>query len=259
MAGIKLATWNVNSVRMRKDHLLRWLEVQRPEIVCLQETKVEDQDFPFEDLKRAGYFAAHAGGKGRNGVAIISREEPGDVVVGFPQTEDPEAAERIIAATVLGIRVISVYIPNGGKVGSDYFLYKLEFIYRLREYLEEKHSPQEPLVLAGDFNVAPEEKDVYDPELLAGQICFHPRERSAIATLKDWGLIDALRLKHPEEGIFTWWDYQFQAFKANRGMRLDHIWITSPLAERLIDCFVDKEPRAWKRPSDHTPLVAVFR
>ncbi|WP_456434478.1 exodeoxyribonuclease III [Thermosulfuriphilus sp.] len=255
---IKLATWNVNSIRMRRDHLLRWLRLREPEVVCLQETKVEDPDFPFGELEKAGYWAVHAGGKGRNGVAIVSRDRPQETAIGLPESEDEEARERIIATTVFGIRVISVYIPNGGQVGSDYFLYKLEFIYRLREYLEVHHHPSEPLVLAGDFNVAPEAKDVYDPELLDGQICFHPRERSAITVLKDWGFKDALRLKHPEGGIYTWWDYQFQAFKANRGLRLDHIWITAPLADRLVDCFVDKEPRGWKKPSDHTPLVAIF-
>ncbi|NPB10038.1 MAG: exodeoxyribonuclease III [Thermodesulfobacteria bacterium] len=255
-----LATWNVNSVRTRLEHLKRWLKLRAPDTVCLQETKATDEEFPYGEIEALGYHAVHAGGKGRNGVAIVSKEEPQNVTIGFPGMDDPEAHERLIAATIRGVRVHSVYIPNGGSVGSDYFLYKLEFIYRLREYLEAHFDPARDLVaLCGDFNVAPEEIDVYDPELLAGQLCFHERERTALKLLADWGLFDTYRLKHPDErGAFTWWDYQFGAFKANRGMRLDHIWVTKPLAERLEDVFIDREPRGWKRPSDHTPVVAVF-
>ncbi|OAG28750.1 exodeoxyribonuclease III [Thermodesulfatator autotrophicus] len=255
-----LATWNVNSVRMRLEHLLRWLKLRAPEVVCLQETKTTDQDFPYSEIKDLGYHAVHAGGKGRNGVAILATEEPRDVLIGFPDIDDAEARERLIAATIKGVRVHSVYIPNGGSVGSDYFLYKLEFIYRLREYLENHFDPdQDFLALCGDFNVAPEEIDVYDPELLAGHICFHERERTAIKLLKDWGLVDTYRALHPDEkGAFTWWDYQFGAFKANRGMRLDHIWVSRKLAAKLKKAIIDREPRGWKRPSDHTPVIAYF-
>ncbi len=257
---ISLATWNVNSIRTRLEHLKRWLKLRAVDIVCLQETKTTDAEFPYAEIEALGYYVAHAGGKGRNGVAILSKEKPQEISVGFPEGDDPEARERLIAATICGIRVHSVYIPNGGSVGSDYFLYKLEFIYRLREYFENHFNPHQDLVaLCGDFNVAPEAIDVYDPELLAGQLCFHERERTAIKLLAEWGFLDAYRLKHPEErGAFTWWDYQFGAFKANRGMRLDHIWITRPLAEKLEEVYIDREPRGWKRPSDHTPVVAVF-
>ncbi len=254
-----LTTWNVNSIRTRLEHLKRWLKLRQPDVVCLQETKATDAEFPFKDIEDLGYFVAHAGGKGRNGVAILSREEPREIQIGFPGQDDPEARERLIVATIAGIRIHSVYIPNGGTVGSDYFLYKLEFIYRLREYLEENFSPSDKVALCGDFNVAPEEIDVYDPELLAGQICFHERERMAIKLLKDWGLYDTYRLKYPDQkGAFSWWDYQFGAFRANRGMRLDHIWVTKPLAERLKEVIIDREPRSWKRPSDHTPVMAYF-
>ncbi len=245
---------------MRLEHLLRWLKLRAPDCLCLQETKTQDREFPYAEIKAAGYHVVHSGGKGRNGVAILARKEPRDVLVGFPDVEDAEARERLIVATVQGVRVHSVYIPNGGRVGSDAFLYKLEFIYRLREYFETYFDPEEDLVaLCGDFNVAPEEIDVYDPELLAGQICFHERERTAVKLLAEWGLVDSYRLKHPAEaGAFTWWDYQFGAFKANRGLRLDHIWVTKPLASNLKDAFIDREPRAWKKPSDHAPVVAVF-
>ena len=256
-----LATWNVNSVRTRLEHLLRWLKLRAPDVVCLQETKARDSEFPFKEIESCGYRVVHAGGKGRNGVAILAKEELKDPKIGFPGVEDPEAAERLIAATVRGVRIHSVYIPNGGTVGSDYFLYKLEFIYRLREYFENHFDPEKDMVaLCGDFNVAPEEIDVYDPELLAGQICFHERERVAIKLLAEWGLFDTYRLKHPrEKGAFTWWDYQFGAFKANRGLRLDHIWVTKPLAEKLEEVYIDREPRGWKRPSDHAPVIACFR
>jgi len=255
-----LATWNVNSVRTRLEHLKRWLKLRAPEVVCLQETKATDREFPFAELKELGYFAAHAGGKGRNGVAILAREEPKEVVIGLPDWEDEGAKERLIAATIKGVRVHSVYIPNGGSVGSDYFLYKLEFIYRLREYFEAHFDPEKDLVaLCGDFNVAPEEIDVYDPELLAGQICFHERERTAIKLLQEWGFVDTYRALHPQErGAYTWWDYQFGAFKANRGLRLDHIWVSQALAQKLKDAVIDREPRGWKRPSDHAPVIAYF-
>ncbi|AEH44929.1 exodeoxyribonuclease III [Thermodesulfatator indicus DSM 15286] len=255
-----LATWNVNSVRMRLEHLLRWLKLRAPNVVCLQETKATDQEFPYTEINEAGYYVVHAGGKGRNGVAILSDKEPREVTIGFPDVDDQEAKERIIAATIEGVRVLSIYIPNGGSVGSDYFLYKLEFIYRLREYLDSYFDPdQDLLALCGDFNVAPEKIDVYDPELLAGHICFHERERTAIKLLKEWGLVDTYRALHPDEkGAFTWWDYQFGAFKANRGMRLDHIWVSRKLAQKLKKAIIDREPRGWKKPSDHAPVIAYF-
>lgn len=256
---LTIATWNVNSIRARLEHLKRWLTKRRPEVVCLQETKATDVDFPFEEIEALGYFVAHAGGKGRNGVALLARERLEEIQIGFPDHDDPEARERLIAATVYGVRVHSIYIPNGGIVGSDYFLYKLEFFYRLREYLEAHFSPKDLLALCGDFNVAMEEIDVYDPELLEGQICFHERERTALRLLVEWGLYDAYRLKHPRQtGAFTWWDYQFGAFRANRGMRLDYIWVTKSLAARLVEVEIDRGPRGWKRPSDHTPVLAVF-
>ena len=245
---------------MRLEHLKRWLKLRAPDVVCLQETKVTDEEFPYFEIEASGYFVSHAGGKGRNGVAILAREKPQEVIKGFPEVEDPEAQERFLAATVRGVRIHAVYIPNGGSVGSDYFLYKLEFIYRLREYFDTYFDPEKDLVaLCGDFNVAPEEIDVYDPELLAGQICFHERERKALKILQEWGFVDTYRELHPQEkGAYTWWDYQFGAFKANRGLRLDHIWVSRALARKLKDAIIDREPRGWKRPSDHTPVIAFF-
>ncbi len=254
-----LATWNVNSLKAREDHVRRYLSLRKPSVLCLQETKLRDGALPEEVFSAEGYRTFHAGGPGRNGVAVLVSQPAREVLRGFPGEEDPQAKERVLAVETAGLIVISVYVPNGSPVGSDYYLYKLEFLYRLRELLSREFSPETPLALCGDFNVAPQETDVYDPELLSGQICFTERERSAFEVLLSWGLLDALRLKHPDRaGIFTWWDYQFGAFRANRGMRLDHILITRPLAERLRDCFVDREPRGWKKPSDHAPVVAVF-
>ena len=254
-----LGTWNVNSLRAREEHVLRYLDSRKPSVLCLQETKLRDEAFPEAVFEARGYHVLHAGGPGRNGVAILTREPATRIMRGFPGVDDPQAPERLLGAEIRGLYVLSVYVPNGSPVGSDYFLYKLEFIYRLREFLETHFTPETPLALCGDFNVAPEALDVYDPELLSGQICFHERERSALRLLADWGLVDALRLKHPDEpGLFSWWDYQFGAFRANRGLRLDHIWVTRPLAERLADCFIDREPRAWEKPSDHAPVVATF-
>ncbi len=254
----KVATWNVNSVRARLEHLKRWLKKQNPDVVCLQETKTLDKDFPYLEIESLGYHVAHAGGPGRNGVAIVAKEPPKDIQIGFPALEDKEAKERLIATTVKGVRIHSVYVPNGGR-DEEAFLYKLEFLFRLREYLEAHFSPKDLLILAGDFNIAPEPQDVWAPELLEGQVCFHPREKEALRLLLSWGLYDVYRLKHPREsGAYTWWDYQFGAFKANRGMRLDHIFISLPLVSSLREAYIDREPRGWKRPSDHTPLWAVF-
>lgn len=261
MGIVHLVTWNVNSLNARLEHVQRYLKQRSPEVLCLQETKLRTEAFPQEVLESLGYRSWHAGGPGRNGVAVLSRLEGQELFRGFPGEEDPQAAERILAVKFRAFTVISVYVPNGSPVGSDYFLYKLEFFYRLRELLERHFDPQrDPLALCGDFNVAPEPIDVYDPELLEGQICFHERERAAFRVLLEWGLHDALRLKHPgRAGLFTWWDYQFGAFKANRGMRLDHILLTNPLAQALSEVFVDREPRSWKKPSDHAPVVAVFQ
>ena len=254
-----LATWNVNSLKARKEQVLRYLELREPSVICLQETKLKDEAFPSEIFEAKGYQVLHAGGPGRNGVAILTRDPAEKIVRGFSEVGDPQARERLLGAEIRGIYVISVYVPNGSPVGSDYFLYKLEFIYRLREFLERHFTPETPLAICGDFNVAPEPLDVYDPDLLEGQICFHERERSAIKILAGWGLYDALRWKYPESpGLFSWWDYQFGAFRANRGMRLDHIWVTKPLRECLLDCSIDREPRGWKRPSDHAPVIAYF-
>lgn len=255
---MRVITWNVNSFQMRKAHLDFLLKEERPDFLLLQETKTER--IPEDIFKHLGYKLYHAGGKGRNGVALITYHQPEKVFIGLDEVEeDPQARERIIGAKFNSLYVYSIYVPNGSPVGSDYFYYKINFYYRIREYLERLFSPEEKIILGGDFNVAPEPIDVYDPLLLEGHICFHERERRAFKYLLEWGLYDALRVKDPEaKGIFTWWDYQFSAFKKNLGMRLDHILITKPLKNKLKNIFVNSKFRALPKPSDHAPLIAEF-
>jgi len=256
---MKVITWNVNSYNIRKSQILTLISEKSPDFLLLQETKTDKlEESPYRNL---GYKVYHAGGKGRNGVAIISKREAEKLFIGFEAIgeEDPQAKERILGGKFGELYIFSIYVPNGSPVGSDYFFYKIQFIYKLREMLEKLFTPEDLIVLGGDFNVAPEPEDVYDPILLEGQICFNERERKAFKYLLEWGLYDALRVKYPnKKGIFTWWDYQFSAFKKNLGMRLDHLLITKPLSERLREIEVDLKTRGLPKPSDHAPVIADF-
>lgn len=256
---MRVITWNVNSFNIRKAYVERLFLEKKPDFLLLQETKTEN--VPENLFKNLGYRIYHSGGKGRNGVAIITCQEAVEIFTGFEglYDEDPQARERIIAGKFGSLYLFSIYVPNGSPVGSDYFYYKIQFIYRLREMLEKFFTPKDEILLGGDFNVAPEPEDVYDPVLLDGQICFHERERKAFKYLLEWGLFDATRVKYPnKKGIFTWWDYQFSAFKKNLGMRLDHILITEPLKERLKEVEVDLKTRSLPKSSDHAPLIVDF-
>lgn len=256
---MRVITWNVNSFNIRKPQVEVLLQERRPDFLLLQETKTEKIS---ENLfKHLGYRIYHTGGKGRNGVAIVTPHEAERTFLGFESLyeEDPQAKERILGGKFGKLYIFSIYVPNGSPVDSDYFYYKIQFLYYLREFLEKHFSPEDEVILGGDFNVAPEPLDVYDPVLLEGQICFHERERKAFKNLLEWGLYDTLRLKYPDKkGIYTWWDYQFSAFKKNLGMRLDHILITKPLTQRLIEVSVDLKTRSLPKPSDHAPLIADF-
>lgn len=263
-----VGTWNVNSIRIRKEQVERFLQEKPLDILAIQETKVKTEEFPSLIFKKLNYEIYHQGGKGRNGVAILSKFKAEKVISGFEGLKEadsfPDAKERIIGIKInpekiREIWLFSVYIPNGSPVNSDYYFYKLHFMWKFREFLETNFSKDTPLIIMGDFNVAPEEIDVYDPEIFKEHICFTERERNAFKALIDFGLIDALRLKYPDKkGIFTWWDYQFFAFNKNQGMRLDHILITEPLVDKLRDIWVEKTPRGWKKPSDHAPVLAKF-
>ncbi len=252
---MKIVSWNINSLRKRQERLLEWLSSTQPDIVCLQETKCTDEQFPVLDLKAAGYHSVFHGQKSYNGVAIVSKLEPSEVRVALCDEEDPQA--RVIAATIGGLRVYSIYAPNGQAVGSPAHDYKMRWYERLRNCLE-RGNRDEPLVVCGDFNVAPKDEDVYDPDLWRGAIMCSDGERRAFEELCGIGLVDTLRLHHPEPGLFSWWDYRMLAFPKNRGLRIDAILASKSLATRCTATGIDREMRKGKEPSDHAPVWAEF-
>jgi exodeoxyribonuclease-3 len=259
MAGtVKLVTWNVNSIRQRLERLLALLARHAPDVVCLQETKTTDADFPAEALREAGYASVFSGQKSYNGVAILARGELADVTRGFRDGGDDEQA-RLIAATIDGVRVISAYVPNGQSVGSEKYAYKLEWLERLRKLLDREGDAAQPLALVGDFNVAPADADVHDPAAWRGQVLVSEPEREALRHVLDYGLVDAFRDRHPDKVAFTWWDYRMLGFPKNHGLRIDHMLMTRPLAARLEDVVIDRDERKGKSPSDHAPVLAVLR
>ena len=254
---MQIATWNVNSIRARKERVLLWLAAQQPDIVCLQETKVIDEAFPRADFEALGYHVTVSGQRTYNGVAILSRAAPLDVVRQFNDSEEePEA--RFLTASVDGVRVVCVYVPNGQVVGSDRFTYKLNWLSRLRRYLDRHCDPTGLLALCGDLNVAPEARDVHDPAAWQGTVLFHPQARAALQELCAWGLVDAVRLHHAEGGLYSWWDYRQLAFPRNHGLRIDHILVTQSLAAHCTGARIDREARKGQGASDHTPVIAEF-
>jgi exodeoxyribonuclease III len=254
---VKIVSWNINSLRKREERLLAWLRETSPDIVCLQETKCTDEQFPAATLRDAGYAAVFHGQKSYNGVALLAKEEPREVRFGLcDEVEDDQA--RIIAATVGNVRVFSLYAPNGQAVGSEAYRYKLEWYRRLTTCLREKESALDRVLLCGDFNVAPNDADVHDPALWQGAIMCSEGERGAFRALEELGLDDTLRLHHREAGIFSWWDYRMLAFPKNRGLRIDAILAGSELAARCTGAGVEREMRKGKDPSDHAPVWAEF-
>jgi exodeoxyribonuclease-3 len=251
---MKLATWNINSIRARQERLLAWLDQHQPDVVCLQETKVIDDGFPMAALVERGYSVAAHGQRTYNGVAILGREPLRDITRGFGDGE-PDDAARLIAASYRDLRVISVYVPNGAGVSTDKYEYKLRWMQRLRAYLDRNCRPDQPVVLSGDFNVAPDDRDVYDPVRLAGHLMCTQAERQALERLVAWGFTDALRLHHDEPGLFSWWDYRQLAFPRNRGARIDMIYLSAPVAGRCTAASIDRQARKGKAASDHAPVV----
>ena len=264
---MRIATWNVNSLRARLEKVTWWLERAKPDVLLMQETKLADDDVPREVFERAGYEVAHHGEGRWNGVAIASRVGVADVVTNFgellrPATtpdvsdDEPLAEARMIAAACGGVRVVSIYAPNGRAVDSPFYRAKLAWYERLARWLTEAGDPASALVIGGDFNVAPEDADVWDPAACHGSTHVSAPERTAFARLCEWGLVDAYRLHHREPGRFTWWDYRAGSFYKNFGMRIDHLLVTRPVAARTIAAEIDREARKGKpTPSDHTPLV----
>ena len=253
---MRLVTWNVNSLKVRLPQVLEWLTAHQPDVVCLQETKLEDRNFPGAELEAAGYLAAFAGQKTYNGVAILSRLPIGEVSIGIPGLDDTQ--QRLIAATVDGVRVVCAYFPNGQSVGSDKYAYKLRWIEALTAWLRNELVQHPRLALLGDYNIAPEARDVHDPAEWEGQVLFSEPERAAFRNLIALGLQDAFRLFEQPEKIYSWWDYRMMAFRRNRGLRIDHILLSEALARDCTACSVDKEARKAERPSDHAPVVATL-
>jgi exodeoxyribonuclease-3 len=251
---MKIATWNVNSLKVRMPHVLDWLAGTQPDALCLQETKTEDGGFPFDALADAGYRAIHNGQKTYNGVAILSRHEPADVARDLPGFDDPQ--KRVIAATVDDVRLVCAYMPNGQAVGADKYEYKLKWLATLTDWLREELQRYPRLALLGDFNIAPDDRDVHDPVAWQGQILCSEAEREAFRRLVNLGLADAFRLFEQPEKSFSWWDYRMMAFRRNLGLRIDHILLSQALADSCRSCTIDKAPRRLERPSDHAPVIA---
>jgi exodeoxyribonuclease-3 len=270
---MRIATWNVNSLKVRLPQVLAWLAADPVDVLCLQETKLRNEVFPAEALAEAGYCAAFAGQPTYNGVAILTRRDtvgaPTNVVVGNPLFEDPQ--QRLITASVSGLRVVCGYFPNGQAVGSEKFDYKLRWIDALIDWLSRGAGQQPPpagtdapatgrlpIVLLGDFNIAPEDRDVHDPEKWAGQIHCSEEERARFSRLVALGLVDAFRLFEQPDRQFSWWDYRMLGFRRNAGLRIDHILVDAALAPAVHGCVIDREPRKLEQPSDHAPVIATL-
>ena len=254
--AVRIATWNVNSLNVRLPHVLDWLAEHRPDVLMLQETKLTDDRFPVEALLSAGYHAVFSGQKTYNGVAILSREPPADVIDRFPTVTDEQ--RRTIAATIGGVRVVDLYVVNGHEVGSEKYAYKLEWLHQVTEHLRAELGEHEHVVVAGDFNIAPEDRDVHDPEEWKDSILCSGPERDALATITALGLTDTFRRFEQLERSFSWWDYRAAAFRRDRGLRIDLILASNELARSCTSCRIDRDARARERPSDHAPVVAEF-
>ena len=250
---MKIASWNVNSLKVRLPQLTEWAAEAKPDVIALQETKLEDAKFPVDELAAAGYRAVYSGQKTYNGVAILAREEPADVITDIPGLDDPQ--RRILAATVGGVRVVDLYVVNGKAVGDEKYTYKLDWLAKVRDFLEEELRRHPRLVVLGDFNIAPDDRDVYDPVAWGGEVLCSPPERAALKAITDLGLHDSFRLFEQEGGHFSWWDYRQAAFRRNMGLRIDLILIGDALKSAAKAAAIDRTPRRWERPSDHTPVT----
>jgi exodeoxyribonuclease-3 len=253
---MKVATWNVNSLNVRLQQVLDWLDAATPDVLVLQEIKQVTEAFPADTFAGIGYHGVANGQKTYNGVAVLSRSESADLVTDFPGFEDPQ--RRILAATIDGVRVVNLYVPNGSEVGSEKYAYKLGWLDALKGFLESEMASHEKLVVLGDFNIAPDDRDVYDPEKWGDAILCSPKERAALESLIDLGLSDVFRQFEQPEAAFSWWDYRAAGFRRNAGLRIDLILASKALADRCEASYIDREPRTWERPSDHTPVIAEF-
>ncbi len=254
---MKIASWNVNSLRVRLPQLLEWLATRQPDIVALQETKLTDDQFPVEALRQAGYHAVYSGQKTYNGVALLSRApSDGDVITELPGLDDPQ--RRVLGARFGDLYVLDLYVPNGQEVGSEKYLYKLEWLEKLQAFLTAQLERFPRLVVLGDFNIAPDERDVHDPKAWENSVLFSPPERQAFQQLLATGLHDSFRLFEQAEKSYSWWDYRMNAFRRNIGLRIDHILISTALVPHCTASAIDREVRKQERPSDHAPVIAEF-
>ena len=252
---MRIATWNVNSLRVRQPRVEAWLAEVHPDIVCLQETKLADDGFPALSFEALGYTTAHHGQGQWNGVAVLSRVGIREVVAGFADGEPPDPEARLISATCAGVRVSSVYVPNGRALDHEQYLYKLDWLARLRRHVEATASPDDAVVVAGDFNIAPTDADVYDPAKFVGATHTSGPERAALGELEAWGLQDVFRRHHDAPRCFSWWDYRAGDFHEGRGMRIDLVLATVPVAQASTWCVIDRNARKGQQPSDHAPVV----
>ncbi len=250
---MKIVTWNVNSIKVRLPQVIDWLVINQPDVLCLQETKLQDENFPLAEITAAGYQASYAGQKTYNGVALISKHSCSEVISSIPALEDPQ--KRVLSATYGDIRVICIYVPNGESVESEKYQYKLKWLTALNLWLRDELHKYPKLVLLGDFNIAPEECDVHDPELWRGKVLFSQPEKDAFRELINLGLVDSFRLFDQPDKLYTWWDYRMMAFRRNLGMRIDHILLSNDLAKVCTSCVIDREARKFERPSDHAPVI----
>ena len=253
---MRVATWNVNSLPVRLTQVLAWIKANDIDVLLVQETKVIDDKFPRQAIEEAGYQVVFAGQKTYNGVAILSKQSLENVQVGIGSWPDEQV--RVISATVAQCRFVNVYIPNGQQVGSEKFAYKLEWLSQLTQWLHDELAQYSDLLLMGDFNIAPRDQDVHDPEVWQGSVLVSPEEREAMAGICALGLHDSFAEKPDGDTLFSWWDYRQAAFRRNRGLRIDHICVTASVLARSERCYIDPEPRGWERPSDHTPVVLEF-
>jgi exodeoxyribonuclease-3 len=254
---MKIASWNVNSLNVRLPHVLAWCDVARPDVLALQETKLTDERFPVDDLLNAGYHSVYSGQKTYNGVAILSRQEATDPVTDIPGLDDPQ--RRILAVTVGDVRIIDLYVVNGSEVGSEKFEYKLHWLDRVTSWIETEMEQHEKIVVLGDFNIAPDDRDVYDPEAWKEKVLCSTPERDALKRILDLGLRDTFRLFDQEERTWSWWDYRMNMFRRKLGLRIDLVLASAVMAENCIASYIDIEPRRQERPSDHAPAIAEFR
>ena len=251
---MKLATWNVNSLKVRLPHVLRWLENHPVDVLCLQETKLTDDRFPVADIEAAGYRAVFAGQKTYNGVAILTKKDASDIVRNNPLY--PDEQQRLLAITYDTIRIVCIYVPNGQAVGSDKYHYKLAWLKALRDWLDATRDAYPYTALLGDYNIAPDDRDVYDPLVWKDGILVSEPERAAFRSLIETDFVDAFRCFEQPEKSWSWWDYRQLAFQRNRGLRIDHILLSGKLATYCTGCFIDRQPRQWQQPSDHAPVIA---